>query len=56
MADENAFQKDVLAFQDDAFQAQTSAVAALRYLRATLEEQSRYQSYRKKYRTYGRTE
>ena len=56
MPDENAFQKDPLAFQDDAFQDETTTTTQLQYLRAALEEQSRRNRYRTRYRTFGRSE
>lgn len=58
MSDANAFQKDTLAFQDNAFQADSGSapVVELRYLRATLEDQSRKHRYKQRYRTFGRSE
>lgn len=47
---DDAFQKTPVAFQTDA------ATQQLQYLRATLEEQSRRNRYRTRYRTFGRSE
>lgn len=55
MPDANAFQDDAFQKTPVAFQAEVET-QQVQYLRATLEEQSRKNRYRTRYRTFGRSE